>query len=202
MITDNNRTLRITTHTRRIEMKIRLGMYPRSLLDLVNCEILLFLFSIYIENWKCIYIFVCKLNYNILCYRRINSQTARIWRTCNEGEVYLYKEKKTCYTMDYKRDRINVSQLFIIYNGSIEHLGNISKRGRRGVLSFLKTIWENDWRGYRCRLDGPRFHRLPTILARRIRVEHSTSCPSGQPLACNRTPPCRNCIHKRAYAAC
>lgn len=30
--------------------------------------------------------------------------------------------------MDDKRDRIRVSQLFIIYNGSIEHLGNISKR--------------------------------------------------------------------------
>lgn len=34
--------------------------------------------------------------------------------------------------MDDKRDRIRVSQLFIIYNGSIEHLGNISKRAWGG----------------------------------------------------------------------
>lgn len=143
----------------------------------------------------------CKLYYDILCWIIISQTTLieRSWRR----RVLSFETRKTCYTMDDKRDRIRVSQLFIIYNGSIEHLGNISKRAwGGGVLSFLKTIWENDWRGYRCRLDGPRFHRRATFLAQRIRVEHSTSCPSGRPLACNRTRPYRNCIRKRAYAAC
>lgn len=42
--------------------------------------------------------------------------------------------------MDYRKDRINVSQLFIIYNGSIEHLSNISKRGRRGYFHSSKPF--------------------------------------------------------------
>lgn len=74
--------------------------------------------------------------------------------------------------------------------------------GRNRNSTLLKTILENDWRCYRCRLVGLRSRQPTKFLVRKKVVVSYTFDPSDRPLACNTTPPCHSCIHTRACAVC
>lgn len=74
--------------------------------------------------------------------------------------------------------------------------------GNRIIGSLLKTILENDWRCYRCRLVGPQSRQPTNFLAQRKVVVSYTFDPSDRPLAYNTIPLCHSCIHTRVCAVC
>lgn len=69
-------------------------------------------------------------------------------------------------------------------------------------LTFLKTILENDWRCYRCHYVLQQSHRRMNHALLGIMVVHCIFCPDDPPLACNKTLPCHNYIHRHVYVAC
>lgn len=77
----------------------------------------------------------------------------------------------------------------------------VKEKGIR-INSPLKTILENDWRCYRCRLGGLRSRQPMKFLVQRKAVENCIFDPSGRPLAYNMILLCHSCIHIRVYAAC